>query len=173
MAEADPWRQLVKITILGNAVGIVLPKEILNHLHVEKGDSLYIIELTTGIHLTPYDEDFAAKMETAKRVMRKHRDVLRKLAEHGMKPSSIRHSPSLSTSFTMPISRTSSDWRPLRLRNRPKCCFHRRQRVHSPRCLNHFPELEMAGMSKPQKEMSIHLPPSPKTASEPGFKITP
>jgi putative addiction module antidote len=71
----------VKITTIGNSVGIVLPKEILNHLHVEKGDSLYITESPAGIQLTPYDEDFVAEMEAAKRVMRKHRDVLRKLAE--------------------------------------------------------------------------------------------
>jgi putative addiction module antidote len=71
----------VKITTIGNSVGIVLPKEILNHLHVEKGDSLYITESPAGIQLTPYDEDFVAEMEAAKRIMRKHRDVLRKLAE--------------------------------------------------------------------------------------------
>jgi antitoxin component of MazEF toxin-antitoxin module len=58
----------VKITTIGNSVGIVLPKEVLNRLHVE-------------VQLTPYDQDFAAEMEAAKRVMRKHRDVLRKLAE--------------------------------------------------------------------------------------------
>ncbi len=45
----------VKITTIGNSVGIVLPKEILNHLHVEKGDSLYITESPDGIQLSPYD----------------------------------------------------------------------------------------------------------------------
>jgi putative addiction module antidote len=71
----------VKITTIGNSVGIVLPKEVLNHLHVEKGDSLYVLETPDGIALTPFDQDFADEMEAAKRVMRKHRDVLRKLAE--------------------------------------------------------------------------------------------
>ncbi len=71
----------VKITTIGNSVGIVLPKEVLNRLHVEKGDSLYLLETPEGIQLTPYDQDFGAEMEAAKRVMRKHRDVLRKLAE--------------------------------------------------------------------------------------------
>jgi putative addiction module antidote len=71
----------VKITTIGNSVGIVLPKEVLNRLHVEKGDSLYVLETPNGITLTPYDQDFAGEMEAAKRVMRKHRDVLRKLAE--------------------------------------------------------------------------------------------
>jgi putative addiction module antidote len=72
---------VVKVTTIGNSVGIVLPKEVLSRLHVEKGDSLYILETPEGIQLTPYDQDFAAEMDAAKRVMRKHRDVLRKLAE--------------------------------------------------------------------------------------------
>jgi putative addiction module antidote len=71
----------VKVITIGNSVGIVLPKEILNRLHIEKGDSLYVIETPDGIELTPYDQDFAEEMESAKRVMRKHRDVLRKLAQ--------------------------------------------------------------------------------------------
>jgi putative addiction module antidote len=71
----------VKITTIGNSVGIVLPKEVLNRLHVEKGDSLYILETPNGITLTPYDQDFAGEMEAARRIMRKHRDVLHKLAE--------------------------------------------------------------------------------------------
>ncbi len=71
----------VKVTAIGNSAGIILPKEILAKLHVEKGDSLYIVDAPDGVHLTAYDEDFAAEMEVAKRVMRKHRDVLRKLAE--------------------------------------------------------------------------------------------
>ena len=71
----------VKITTIGNSVGIVLPKEVLNRLHVEKGDSLYVLETPDGITLTPYNQDFVDEMEAAKQVMRKHRDVLRKLAE--------------------------------------------------------------------------------------------
>jgi putative addiction module antidote len=71
----------VKITTVGNSVGIVLPKDVLSRLHVEKGDSLYVLETASGIELTPYDDTFATEMESAKRVMRKHRDVLRKLAQ--------------------------------------------------------------------------------------------
>jgi putative addiction module antidote len=70
-----------KIITIGNSVGVVLPKEILNRLHVEKGDTLYISETADGIQLTPYDQNFAEEMDAARRVMRKHRDVLRKLAE--------------------------------------------------------------------------------------------
>jgi putative addiction module antidote len=70
----------VKITTIGSSVGIVLPKDVLAKLRVEKGDSLYITETPDGVRLSAYEPDFAAKMEVAERVMRKHRDVLRKLA---------------------------------------------------------------------------------------------
>jgi len=72
---------IAKITAIGNSAGIVLPKEIMAKLHVEKGDQLYITETPNGIELSPYDKEFAEEMESARRVMRKHRDVLRKLAE--------------------------------------------------------------------------------------------
>jgi putative addiction module antidote len=71
----------VKITTVGSSAGIVLPKEVLSKMSVEKGDKLYITETPSGIHLTPYRADFAAKIEAAKRVMRKNRDALRRLAE--------------------------------------------------------------------------------------------
>jgi putative addiction module antidote len=71
----------VKITTIGNSVGIVLPREVLSQLNVEKGDSLFILNTPDGITLTPYNQDFADEMEAARRVMRKHRDVLRRLAE--------------------------------------------------------------------------------------------
>jgi putative addiction module antidote len=71
----------VKITTIGNSVGIILPKEILAKLKVEKGDSLYLVDTPDGITLSPYDQDFAEEMEAAKRVMKKNRDVLRRLAE--------------------------------------------------------------------------------------------
>jgi len=71
----------VKLTTIGNSVGIVLSKEILAKLNVEKGDTLYVSETAEGIQLTPYDQDFAEEMKAARRVMKENRDVLRRLAE--------------------------------------------------------------------------------------------
>jgi putative addiction module antidote len=70
-----------KITTIGNSVGIVLPKETLGKLKVGKGDTLYITDTPGGIQLTPYDATFSEQMDAGRLVMRKHRDVLRKLAE--------------------------------------------------------------------------------------------
>ena len=71
----------LKLTTVGNSVGIILPKEILEKLRVQKGDTLFALETANGIELTPYNLEFAAQMEIAEKVMREDRDVLRKLAE--------------------------------------------------------------------------------------------
>jgi putative addiction module antidote len=72
---------VLKVTTVGNSVGVILPKELLERLRVGKGDSLYVIETKQGIELTPYNPEFAQQMEAAERVMREDRDALRKLAE--------------------------------------------------------------------------------------------
>lgn len=71
----------LKITTIGNSAGVILPKELLARLHLEKGDELHALETPDGIRLTVYDPEFAAQMEVAERVMREHRDLLRKLAQ--------------------------------------------------------------------------------------------
>ncbi len=71
----------VKLTAIGNSVGVILPKEILAVLNVDKGDTLYVTRTPDGIQLTPYSEKFARHMKIAEEIMREDRDVLRKLAE--------------------------------------------------------------------------------------------
>jgi putative addiction module antidote len=71
----------LKVTAVGNSAGVILPKELLSRLRVEKGDSLYATELSDGIKLTPFDPELAGKMEVAERVMREDRNVLRKLSK--------------------------------------------------------------------------------------------
>ncbi len=70
-----------KIIPVGNSAGIILPKEVLARMNVEKGDTLYIVEGPQGIRLIPYDQEFATQMEAAREVMRENRDVLQRLAE--------------------------------------------------------------------------------------------
>jgi putative addiction module antidote len=70
-----------KIIPVGNSAGVILPKEVLAKMNVEKGDTLYIVESPQGIRLVPYDQEFARQMETAREVMRENRDVLQRLAE--------------------------------------------------------------------------------------------
>ncbi len=50
-----------KIIAVGNSAGIILPKEILARMNVEKGDTVYIAETPFGFQISPYDEEFSAK----------------------------------------------------------------------------------------------------------------
>lgn len=70
----------IKITTVGNSAGIILPKELLARLRLEKGDTLYATELPDGIKLSLFDPKLARQMEVAEEVMRKRRTLLRKLA---------------------------------------------------------------------------------------------
>jgi len=71
----------LKITSIGNSSGIILPKELLARLRLEKGDELHALETPDGIRLTVFDPELAAQMEVAESVMRKRRALLHKLAQ--------------------------------------------------------------------------------------------
>ena len=71
----------LKLTQIGNSVGVVLPKELLGRLHVEKGDTLYATESPEGVRLTPFDPEFEQQMDAARKIMKSRRDVLHELAK--------------------------------------------------------------------------------------------
>lgn len=71
----------LKITSIGNSAGVILPKELLARLRLDKGDELYALETPDGIRLTAFDPVLAAQMEVAEEVMRKRRTLLNKLAQ--------------------------------------------------------------------------------------------
>ena len=71
----------VKLTTIGNSTGIVLPKELLERLRVQKGDVLHVLETPNGLELRAWNDEFAQDMAMAEKIMREDRDVLRKLAE--------------------------------------------------------------------------------------------
>ena len=71
----------LKLTRIGNSVGVVLPKDILSRLRLEAGDSVSISESPVGDRLSAHDEEFDRQMGAAEQVMRENRDVLRLLAK--------------------------------------------------------------------------------------------
>jgi len=71
----------VKVTSIGNSMGIILPKEALTKLKVEKGDVLFLIDGPEGLTLTPYQHDFEEQINAAEKVMKKYRNALRELAK--------------------------------------------------------------------------------------------
>lgn len=71
----------LKITTIGNSAGVILPKELLARLRLEKGDELHALETPDGIRLTVFDPKLAEQMEVAEKIMRDRRMLLHKLAQ--------------------------------------------------------------------------------------------
>jgi putative addiction module antidote len=71
-----------KIRKIGNSYGIVLPKEILHHMKVKEGDTVYISDAPQcAVRVTPDREKFDAMMRIAEEGMRKYRNTLKALAQ--------------------------------------------------------------------------------------------
>ena len=71
----------VKVTQIGNSLGVILPKEALARLKVEKGDTLSLVETPNGVELSVYDESLDDEMDAARKAMRQYRNALRELAK--------------------------------------------------------------------------------------------
>ncbi len=80
-AAAEAPTIALKVTQIGNSLGVILPKELLTKLGVGKGDTVHAIETPDGIRLTVAEPDFEAQMKVAREVMRARRAVLRELAK--------------------------------------------------------------------------------------------
>ena len=71
----------LKLTAIGDSVGVILPKEVLEKLRVEKGDTLFLTETPAGFTVSAFDDEFSIQMNLAEDIMREDRDVLRQLAQ--------------------------------------------------------------------------------------------
>jgi len=71
----------LKLTQIGNSMGVILPREMLARLGMAKGDTLYAVDQPDGVRLTVADPDFATQMEAARKIMKNRRAVLRELAK--------------------------------------------------------------------------------------------
>jgi putative addiction module antidote len=71
----------LKLTQIGNSVGVILPKEMLTRLGLQKGDTVFAVETPDGVRLTASDPEFEAQMEVARKLMKRWRPVLRELAK--------------------------------------------------------------------------------------------
>jgi len=71
----------LKLTTVGNSTDVILPKEALAKLNVNKGDQLYLTESPAGFLITPYDPDFERQVKLAEQIMDQYKDALRELAK--------------------------------------------------------------------------------------------
>ena len=71
----------LKLTQIGNSVGVILPKEVLARLKLEKGDTVFMTETPEGCALTPYDPALAEQLVAGREFMREFRDTFHQLAK--------------------------------------------------------------------------------------------
>ena len=71
----------LKLTQIGNSVGVILPKEILARLKLEKGDTVFVTEAANGVMLTPYDPTLDEQLRLGREFMREYRDTFHQLAK--------------------------------------------------------------------------------------------
>ena len=71
----------LKLTQIGNSLGVILPKEILARLKLEKGDTVFVNDTPGGVTLTPYDPSVDEQVALGRNFMREYRDTFRQLAK--------------------------------------------------------------------------------------------
>ena len=70
-----------KIRQAGGSLAATLPREMVDRLHLEAGDSVFVVETDRGLLLTPYDPGFETALSLYKRGSQKYRNALRELAK--------------------------------------------------------------------------------------------
>ena len=81
MADVKTGHNTLKVTQIGNSLGVVLPREVLAELNVDKGDRLFLTRSPDGYRITRSDPDFERQMTKAREIMKRRHDVLRELAK--------------------------------------------------------------------------------------------
>jgi putative addiction module antidote len=71
----------LKLTQIGNSVGVILPKEVLARLKLGKGDTVFVTDAVNGVILTPYDPALDQQIEAGREFMREYRDTFHQLAK--------------------------------------------------------------------------------------------
>src|SRR3984885_965605 len=72
----------LKVRKVGNSLGLVLPKEVVNRLRTSEGEEIFLIEGPNNTYrLTPFDPAFQKKMEKAEEIMSRYRNTLNVLSK--------------------------------------------------------------------------------------------
>lgn len=70
-----------KIRKVGNSLGIILPKQLIDDLHLKSGDKLNIEQSESGIELRAVNKEFEEWAEAYRQANIDYRDVLKELAK--------------------------------------------------------------------------------------------
>ena len=70
-----------KIRKVGNSFGVILPKELIEELHLKTGDKVSIERKGSNLELRPVDPEFEEWAEAYRQLNKDYKDVLKALAE--------------------------------------------------------------------------------------------
>ena len=70
-----------KIRKIGNSLGVTLPKQLIDELHLKSGDKVTIVKRGENIELKPVDPDFEEWAEAYRQANIDYKEVLRELAK--------------------------------------------------------------------------------------------
>ncbi|MDO9405828.1 MAG: AbrB/MazE/SpoVT family DNA-binding domain-containing protein [Polaromonas sp.] len=71
----------LKLTQIGNSVGVILPREVLGRLKLAKGESVFLMETPDGYVITPYDPALDEELNAGRAFMHDYRDTFHQLAK--------------------------------------------------------------------------------------------
>ncbi len=73
---------MLKTTVrrVGNSLGVMLPKTVVDNYSLTEGDELHLIETEEGIMLTPFDPQFADWAKSYEKATKRYRNTLKALA---------------------------------------------------------------------------------------------
>ena len=69
-----------KIRRIGNSLGVTLPKQLIEELHLKKGDTLTIEAKGGELQLKPIDSEFEEWAEAYRQANTDYKEVLKELA---------------------------------------------------------------------------------------------
>ena len=81
LTNAEPSMTTLKLTQIGNSLGLILPREVLARLKLQKGDTGFVTDAANGVMPTPYDPDLDQQLEIGREFMHQYRDTFHQLAK--------------------------------------------------------------------------------------------
>ena len=72
---------VVKLRKVGNSIGLILPKNVIDNLHLKEGDVLEIFEDKNSIKLLPQNPEFALWANAYNKANTNYKNVLQQLAQ--------------------------------------------------------------------------------------------
>jgi len=72
---------VVKLRKVGNSIGLILPKNVIDNLHLKEGDVLEIFDDNESIKLLPQNPEFVLWAEAYKKANTNYKNALQQLAK--------------------------------------------------------------------------------------------